>query len=88
MLVMVPDQLGLPEGEADPLRSHWAGSHKQGSRSHSLHSSQQSPRYLGDETCYQRVESEFFNFLGSITFHQTRLGGQPLMFPHLGLARP
>lgn len=85
MPLKVPDQVGLPEGGVDPPRTHWAGSHKQGSRSHSLHSSQQSPRYLGDETCYKEWTLSSSVFWAPLPF--IKLSGQPLMYPHLGTVK-
>lgn len=50
----VPGQVRLPGNGGGLPGSRWAGSRRQGSSSHSEHSSQQSPRCLGDETCLEK----------------------------------
>lgn len=50
----VPGQVRLPGSGGGLPGSRWAGSHRRGSSSHSERSSQQSPRYLGDETCLEK----------------------------------
>lgn len=50
----MPGQVRLPGSGGGLPGSRWAGSRRQGSSSHSEHSSQQSPRCLGDETCLEK----------------------------------